>query len=137
MEGAYARISLHFQVKSLLCKRGLSIFLCHTVHSDRGLENIKVAEFMLAYRGFDRGSMITGSSVHNQGIERLWRDMFRVVILPYYRLFYSMEYNNILNPSNDTFFHYNIHTYLESIEHYVSFRKHGTFMEIITVLLNQ
>ena len=56
-------------------------FVPSCVRSNKGLENVKVAEFMLAYRGFDRGRMITGSSVHNQRIERLWRDMFRVAIL--------------------------------------------------------
>ena len=36
------------------------------VRSDHGLENIRVAAFMIAYRGPRRGSIITGRSVHNQ-----------------------------------------------------------------------
>lgn len=90
-------------------------FIPSRVRSDKGLENIRVAEFKLACRGFDRGSMITGSSVHNQRIERLWRDMFRIVILPYYRLFYSMEASFILNPLDDTHLFALHHTYIRRI----------------------
>ena len=36
------------------------------VRSDQGGENRLVARHMLEYRGEDRGSMLTGSSVHNQ-----------------------------------------------------------------------
>ena len=54
------------------------------VRSDQGLENIIVARYMIKS---DRRTMLTGSSTHNQRIERLWRDMHSCVTLLFYKLF--------------------------------------------------
>ncbi len=71
------------------------------VRSDRGGENMQVCYFMVAYRGPDRASHIAGSSVHNQRIERLWRDVYRCVCSTYHEVFYEMEALEILNPDNE------------------------------------
>ena len=71
------------------------------VRSDQGLENVTVAKHMIERRGAERHSMITGSSTHNQRIERLWRDMHKCVTLLYYRLFYFMEHQGLLNPLSE------------------------------------
>ena len=44
--------------------------------------------------------MITGSSVHNQRIKRLWRDLHHCVTKLFYRLFNYLEQHDLLDPFN-------------------------------------
>lgn len=56
--------------------------------SDYGLENVGVADLMIAARDHQaRESFLTGKSTQNQRIERLWRDVFSICLDPFYSLF--------------------------------------------------
>ena len=49
------------------------------IRVDQGGENAFVVRHMLEVHGEERRSVLIESSVHNQRIERLWRDMHRCV----------------------------------------------------------
>ena len=70
------------------------------VRSDKGGENVLVSSLMLERRGPGRGCMITGKSIHNQRIERFWRDLFTGCICHFYTLFRNLEEAGILNADN-------------------------------------
>lgn len=51
--------------------------------------------------GSTRGSHITGESVHNQRIERMWRDVHKEVTGCLYQEFYGLEDAGLLSPDNE------------------------------------
>ena len=71
------------------------------IRCDQGGENIIVSQHMLHFRGTERRSVLVGSSVHNQRVERLWRDMHRCVTGIFYKLFYFLEHHDLLDPINE------------------------------------
>ena len=73
------------------------------VRSDRGRESVGISLFVLNHpqHGPGRGSMLVGRNVHNQRIERLWRDVYNGVAKLYHDLFLYLESIDILDPLND------------------------------------
>ena len=55
--------------------------------------------------GGDISSVLTGSSTHNERIERLWHDLYRSVISAYAETFHPLESEGILDPLNEVDMH--------------------------------
>ena len=70
------------------------------VRSDLGGENVDIWTYMVEQHGSE-SAVITGSSTHNERIERLWRDVFCSVGAVFYELFYELEANGQLDPLNE------------------------------------
>ena len=69
------------------------------VRCDQGLENLKIAEYMLHVRSAN--SVIAGKITHNQRIERLWGDVYEGVLMYFCDSFHFMEVKAILDPLSD------------------------------------
>ncbi|XP_062588654.1 uncharacterized protein LOC134250306 isoform X2 [Saccostrea cucullata] len=105
----YSRMITYLRASSCNTSKGAACFFLKGVNrygipsrvrADSGREFVDVGRFMTAINGTDRGSFITGKSVHNQRIERLWRDVYMKVLVIYYRLFHYMEDKQVLDVNN-------------------------------------
>ena len=70
------------------------------LRTDLGGENVEAWDYMVSHHG-DESCIITGSSVHNERIERMWRDVSRSVITPFKEIFAHLGDQEILDITND------------------------------------
>ena len=80
----------------------MSTYKCpRQIRSDHGTENVSVARWMLQHFGPASKPFLTGLSVHNQRIERLWRDVNTYVISYFRNLFFYLESVDLLDPLDE------------------------------------
>ena len=89
--------------------------LLSRVRCDYGMGNYLVGSFMIDNRGANRGSIITGSSVHNSRVERTHCDVYCGVLVFYARLFENMEADGILDPLDEVHLFSLYHIYIPRI----------------------
>ena len=92
---------------------------------DQGYKNQLVAQYMLEYRGIGHGGVISGSSVHNQRVEHLWRDLHDCVMKLFYRLFYYLEELGLLDHNNDVHIYALHYVFIPRINHALAVFKDG------------
>ena len=83
---------------------------------DYGMENYHVGAYMIQHRGPSRGSIITGSSVHNSRVERTHRDVYSGVLAFYSRVFQQLEDEGNQDDLNDVHIFSLHHIYIPRIQ---------------------
>ena len=63
---------------------------CH-IRSDHGGENVDVWRYMIASHDNDYSCVVTGSSVHNERVEGLWRVVHRCITSAFTDKFRTLE----------------------------------------------
>ena len=88
-------------VLSLFVEAIQQFHLPRRIRTDHGTENVYVARHMLHHYGLLGNHVLTGLSVHNQRIERLWKDVNLYVVKYFKNIFYYLESHNLLDPVNE------------------------------------
>ena len=72
------------------------------VRADQGDENVDIVRHIFSHHLHrpSRRSFIARNSCHNQRFERLWRDVFSVILSIFYRVFWYLEENGSLDISD-------------------------------------
>ena len=78
----------------------LQFSLLDCVRSDYGGENVGVWQYMISSHHQDFSTVITGSSVHNERVEQLWRDVHWCVASTFISVFRSLESEEKLDSIN-------------------------------------
>ncbi|CAH3173066.1 unnamed protein product [Porites lobata] len=78
--------------------------------------NYHVGAYMIQHRGPARGSIITGSSVHNSRVERTHHDVYSGVLAFYSRVFQQLEDEGNLDVLNDVHIFSLHHIYIPRIQ---------------------
>ena len=71
------------------------------VRTDHGGENVGVWRYMLASHNHDHSCIVTGSSVHDERVERLWRDVNRCIASSFSDVFRKLEREDKLDLLNE------------------------------------
>ena len=114
-----------------VAKHGLPKKVC----TDHGGENIEVWRYMMEAHSSDK-CIITGSSTHNERIERLWRDVHRSVLVTFANGFRQLEADSLLDPLNEVdmyclhtsyvpYVNENLQTFLEAWNHHSISTEHN------------
>ena len=83
-----------------LFRRAIEFYgLTNKIRTDQGGENTDIWRYMIEEYSSSE-AVITGSSVHNERIERLWRNVSRSVSSIFINSFRTLEERNQLNPLN-------------------------------------
>ncbi len=70
------------------------------IRTDLGGENVDIWRYVAEQHG-SISAVVTGSSTHNERIERLWRDVYRCVGVMYHDCFHKLEEEECLDPLNE------------------------------------